>query len=177
MALEAYGLASSEQPVEAAVRIADAERAFTRERGATSSNWLSPFDATSLAIKAARCFLRIGDFAEAQRQLQIALTPQNAGRVRSRALAQLMLVTTLVTRGEVDEACTLTQDAVASTRSLGSVVLVDQLRHVSLLLGPHARRSAQVPPLLERLNETVRERAWISATGSLHETTAAARMS
>ncbi|WP_254910111.1 helix-turn-helix domain-containing protein [Micromonospora sp. NBS 11-29] len=166
LALQARGLAIAGQPVEATRTLADAE---TSMHGpvAMASEWLSPFDVTSFAIEAARCFLRVGDLSESQRRLRAALAVSPADRVRSRALAQLMLVTVLLGRGQIEEACAVTHEVMDEIASLGSGVIIDQLRHASVLFTSYATACAVVPPLLDRLRDTIRERSWIGAVGAL----------
>jgi hypothetical protein len=72
-----------------------------------------------------------------------------------------MLVTALLGKGQIDEACNLTYQALDHTASLGSAVVLSHLRHVAMLFKPRAAACADVPPLLDRLNAAIRERAWI----------------
>ncbi|MEU1753767.1 hypothetical protein ABZ436_14035 [Micromonospora matsumotoense] len=166
LAMQARGFAIAGQPVEATRVLSDAETSLHRPV-AMASEWLSPFDATSFAIEAARCLLRIGDLSESQRQLQAALAASPVDRVRSRALAQLMLVRVLLGRAQIDEACAVTHVVLNEIASLGSGVIIDQLRHASVLFASHAKACAGVPPLLDRLRDTIRERSWIGAVGAL----------
>ncbi|AVT35824.1 hypothetical protein C6W10_04395 [Plantactinospora sp. BB1] len=173
-AVRASGLAAGGRPVEAVAAITAAERAF-QGTSAPSSRWLSPFDEASLAAEAARCFLQIGDFAEAARRLHQALAGRKHGHVRSRALAQITLATALLGQGRPDEACALVREVLASTTNLGSAVLLDRLKHVALLLRSHTERCGDVPELIERLRQAVLDRAWIGTTGALHELPAVRR--
>ena len=173
-ALRVHAASAAGRPVEAVLAIADAEQALQHDYAA-SSDWLSPFDASALAMEAARCFLRLGDYAEATRQLHLALSGRKADRVRSRAFAQLMLVTALLAQGKPDDASTLANDVLENTTNLGSAVLVDHLRHVSLLFKSHANTCPEVPPLIERLEQAVHDRAWIARAAALHETSKAFR--
>jgi transcriptional regulator with XRE-family HTH domain len=160
LALRARGLAMTGEAFEAGKTFVEAESAFTEE-SASISEWLSPFDAVSFTIEGARCFLRVGDLSEAQSRLQGVLVDPPKGRVRSQAFARLMLVTALLGKGRIDEACDLTYQALDHTASLGSAVVLGHLRHVAMLLKPRAAACADVPPLLDRLNAAIRERAWI----------------
>ncbi|MFF5219461.1 hypothetical protein [Micromonospora sp. NPDC000442] len=144
----------------------DAEHALS-ETPVVVSKWLSPFDGTSFAIEAARCFLRIGDLAEAHRRLEGALTGHAAERVRSRLLAQLMLVTALLGRGLLDEACAVTHQVLERAAGLSLAVVVEQLRHVEMLLKPHAPHSAQAQATMVRIGETIRENSSIGIVGGL----------
>ncbi|MER7417751.1 helix-turn-helix domain-containing protein [Micromonospora peucetia] len=166
LAMQARGLAIAGRPLEATSTLADAEAALHGPIS-SASKWLSPFDTTSLAVEAARCLLRIGDLLEAQRQLQDLLASGPADRVRSRAFAQLMLVTVLLGKGQIDEACAITHQTLDEIASLGSAVIIDQLQHVSVLLRSRSTASIDVPPLLDRLQVTIHERSWMSMVGAL----------
>ncbi|MDW5324971.1 tetratricopeptide repeat protein [Plantactinospora sp. KLBMP9567] len=173
-AVRASGLAAGGRPVEAVAAITAAETAF-QGTSVSSSHWLSPFDEASLASEAARCFLQVGDFAEAARQLHQALAGRKHGRVRSRALAQITLATALLGQGRPDEACTLVREVLAYTTNLGSAVLLDRLKHVALLLRSHTERCSDVPELIGQLRQAVLDRAWIGTTGALHDLPAVRR--
>ncbi|TDB80277.1 helix-turn-helix domain-containing protein [Micromonospora sp. KC721] len=166
LAMQARGFAIAGQPVEATRTLADAEASLHRPITA-ASEWLSPFDGTSFAIEAARCLIRVGDLSESQRRLRTVLAASPCDRVRSRALAQLMLVTVLLGRGQTDEACAATHLVLDETASLGSGVIVEHLQHASVLFTPHAKACTEVPPLLDRLHGTIRERSWIGTVGAL----------
>ncbi|NBE85239.1 helix-turn-helix domain-containing protein [Micromonospora rubida] len=160
LALKARGLAMAGKVAESYQTLDNGEAALQQANGPTSE-WVSPFDATSFAIEAARVFLRSGDAFEARRRLEGILVAPDAERVRSRAFARLLLVRALLGLGHVEQGCALTHQVLDQTASLGSAVIVDHLRQVSVLLGSWARQSAEVPPLLNRLRNAVRERAWI----------------
>ncbi|WP_431914172.1 helix-turn-helix domain-containing protein [Micromonospora carbonacea] len=166
LAMQARGFAIGGQPVDATRALADAEASLHKPITGTSE-WLSPFDVTSFAIEAARCLLRVGDLAESHRRLQAALAVSPADRVRSRALAQLMLVTVLLGKGQIDEACVATHVVLDEIAGLGSGIIIDQLQHASILFGSHAKACAEVPPLLDRLRDTIHERSWIGTVGEL----------
>ncbi|MFG3420578.1 helix-turn-helix domain-containing protein [Micromonospora sp. NPDC048063] len=166
LAIQARGLAIAGRPVEATRALSDAE-ATLQVPITPASEWLSPFDATSLAIEAARCFLCIGDLSEAQRRLQNVLVGRPADRVRSMAFAQLMLVTVLIGKGRIDEACAVTHRTLDEIAGLGSGVIIDQLQHASVLFTSHAKACTEVPPLLDRLHDAIRERSWIGTVGAL----------
>jgi hypothetical protein len=170
LAMHARSLAIGGKPVESMSVLEDAEHALSEEP-VVLSKWLSPFDGTSFAIEAARCFLRIGDLSEAHRRLEGALTGHAAERVRSRLLAQLMLVTTLLGRGLLDEACAVTHRVLERTAGLSSAVVVEQLRHVEMLLKPHAAGSAEAQATSARIAKTIRENAWIGMVGGLRTST------
>jgi Tfp pilus assembly protein PilF len=165
----ASALAACGRPVEAVAAMSAAEAA-TATPSAAPSPWLSPFDAASFAIEAARCFARVDDPGEAERRLRTAVSLRGVDRVRSRALAQLALVTVLVGRGQIAEACALVEDVLDRAGGLGSAVLWDQLRHVSVLLDRDRVESTVVSPLVGRVEAAVHEHAWIAATAAWYET-------
>lgn len=168
LAMLACGLAAAGDAVEATAVMADAQRAFERESG-TASPWLSPFDAASLASEVAWCSLKVGDNARAIRHLREALAQRKPDRVRSRAFAQLMLAMALLGQGRPDEACVLVLEVLECTANLGSAVLLEQLRHVHVLLQSHVNSCSDVPDVVARLTESIRDRAWIGAAAALHE--------
>lgn len=166
LAMQARGFAIAGRPLEATRALTDAEAALHGSIAA-ASDWLSPFDTTSFAVEAARCLLHIGDLSEAQRRLHDVVAIRSGDRVRSRAFAQLMLVTVLLGKGQIDEACSTTHLILDEIASLGSGVIVDRLLHASILFAPHAKACTEVPPLLNRLHDTIRERSWIRTVGAL----------
>ncbi|MDM4720024.1 hypothetical protein QTQ03_10695 [Micromonospora sp. WMMA1363] len=145
--MQARGFALAGQPLEATRALSDAEAAL-HEPIAAASEWLSPFDTASLAVETGRCLLHIGDLFEAQRRLQCALAVRRGDRVRSRAFAHLMLVTVLLGKGQIDEACAVTHRTLDEIASLGSGIIVDQLQHASVLFTSHAKACTEVPRLL-----------------------------
>ncbi|MBX7266011.1 hypothetical protein KIF24_08195 [Micromonospora sp. Llam7] len=105
--------------------------------------------------------------SEAHRRLQDALAARSVDRVRSTAFAQLMLVTVLIGKERIDEACALTHQTLDEITSLGSSMILDQLLHTSVLLRSQAKTYTEIPALLERLQRTIRERSWIGTMGAL----------
>ena len=81
-------------------------------------------------------------------------------RTRSRALGQLILVTVLIAQDDADQACALAQDVLDSTQSLGSYVVLQQLRDLKELLAPH-QTNKTVADLLTCLDQVLRERSWL----------------
>ncbi|ROT32314.1 hypothetical protein EF879_12120 [Micromonospora sp. HM5-17] len=150
---------------------AEAEREFTNG-GGDGLPWPSPFDAASFASEAAWCFLRIGDHPTAVTWLDQALVYRDASRIRSRALAQLMLAVALLGQGRVDQACALVDEALEATTNLGSALLLEHLHHVNVLLGPHLHRVTGVSDTAARLSEAIRDRTWIATAAVVHEVSA-----
>lgn len=102
----------------------------------------------------------LGRFGEAQRQAQRVLELRPPDRTRSRALGQLILVTVLIAQDDADQACALAQDVLNSTQSLGSYVVLQQLRGLEELLQPH-QENKTVADFLRCLDEILRERLWL----------------
>ncbi len=161
LALQARGLAAAGLTADCHASLQRAESAFA-EAAPAPTEWLSPFDRTSFDIESARCLLRLGDVTAALRILNGSVAERPGGRVRSQALARMLLATALVGQARIEEACDLTHQTVDLTHGLGSAVVLDQLRHLALLLRSHAVRCPDVPQLLDRLRDTIRERRWVA---------------
>lgn len=160
-ALQARGLAAAGLTADCHASLQRAESAFA-EAAPAPTEWLSPFDRTSFDIESARCLLRLGDVTAALRILNGNVAERPGGRVRSQALARMLLATALVGQARIEEACDLTHQTVELTHGLGSAVVLDQLRHLALLLRSHAVRCPDVPQLLDRLRDAIRERRWVA---------------
>ncbi|WP_253866136.1 hypothetical protein [Micromonospora sp. WMMA2032] len=160
-ALQARGLAAAGRAAECHSTLRLAEVALG-QAAASPTPWLSPFDRTSLDIEMARCLLRLGDVTAALRLLDDIVTDEPTTRVRSQALARTLLATALVGQARIDEACLVTHKTIDLTHGLGSTVVLDQLRHLALLLRSHSIHLPDVPQLLDRLRDTFRERSWLA---------------
>ncbi|OKJ44688.1 DNA-binding protein [Micromonospora sp. TSRI0369] len=160
LALQARGLAAAGLTSDCHASLHRAEAAFA-EAAPPPTEWLSPFDRNSFEIESARCLLRLGDVTAALGILNASVADRPARRVRSQALARMLLATALVGQARIEEACDLTNQTVELTHGLGSAVVLDQLRHLALLLRSHAVGCPDVPQLLDRLRDTVRERRWV----------------
>jgi tetratricopeptide (TPR) repeat protein len=159
--MQAKGMAELRKTKECTKLLIDAERALGVPSNAQElSPWISHFDEGSFANEAARCMRALGHFGEAQRQAQRVLELRPRDRTRSRALGQLILVTVLIAQGDADQACALAQDVLDSTQSLGSYVVIQQLRDLKELLQPHQKNQA-VADFLACLGEVLRERMWL----------------
>ncbi|MFG1742309.1 helix-turn-helix domain-containing protein [Micromonospora chalcea] len=161
LALQARGLAAAGLTADCHASLHRAEAAFA-EAAPPPTEWLSPFDRTSFEIESARCLLRLGDVTAALGILNGSAADRPAHRVRSQALARMLLATALVGQARIEEACDLTHQTVELTHGLGSAVVLDQLRHLALLLRSHAVGCPDVPRLLDRLRDTIRERRWVA---------------
>lgn len=167
LVMRACALATSGKAIEASRAVAEAEGAFLSGCD-DPSPWLSPFDEVALTMEVARCLLHLGDLSQAEGRLRTVLLRRRTERIRSRALAQLLLVTVLLARDRVDEACHAVADTIDSTTGLGSAVVIGHLRHATVLLRSHAGRSREVRALLECIRDTVQSRAWIGILDGDH---------
>jgi transcriptional regulator with XRE-family HTH domain len=159
LALEARGFAGQDSAgvAECVQLLVRAEKALGSPAAEPSSPWVSNFDEGSLASEAARCMRQLGDLDEARRQAEQIVALRPSYRTRSRAFGQLALVTVLIAQGRPEEACAIAYEVLAATQSLGSFLVISQLRALHPLLQPH-RGSTAVTGFLDCLEETVRER-------------------
>ena len=102
----------------------------------------------------------LGDWPEARRQAETTIRLRPAGRARSRAFGQLALATALVAQGNPDEACPVAQDAIDSTQSVGSFLVIEQLLGLQHALRPYGRNKT-VAEFAARLEECLRSRLWL----------------
>ena len=160
-AMEARGRAAQRDTDACLKLLGQAECAMARPSAADASPWVARFDAGSLASETVRCMRLLGDWAEAQRQAEQIMTLRPTSRTRSRAFGQLALITTLLARDEIEEACALTADVLDATRSLASSLVAQQLAIVQHMLMPY-RTAAVVEALLPALTDALRERAWLA---------------
>jgi transcriptional regulator with XRE-family HTH domain len=162
LALEARGFAGRKDndSAECARLLSCAERTLGGSRVEPLSPWVSRFDEGSLASETARCMRQLGHLAEARSQAEriIALRPDN--RTRSRAFGQLILVAVLVAQGKPDEACKVAHEVIASTQSLGSYLVIQQLFDLKRLLEPY-RTIDTVTEFIDFLEVALSERKWL----------------
>ena len=156
-ALEARGQAALRNGHECIRLLKAAEQAITARPAEEPSSWVSGFDEGALANEAARCMRYLGDLGEARRQAARILVLRPASRARSRAFGQLMLAGTLAQLGRHDEACAVASEIIDATPALGSHVVIQQLRDLARLLGPH-RSNGPVREFLSRLDADIRQR-------------------
>ena len=161
LAMEARGRAARREAAACAKLLTRAERLLSESPAGQRSPWLSRFDGGSLAGEAAQCMSLLGNWAQARRQAEEIVRLRDPGRIRSRAFGQLTLAAALIAQGHPDEACSVAQEAMDATRSLGSFRVIEQLRGLRAALRPHAA-SPPAAGFLERLDESLRERRWLS---------------
>jgi tetratricopeptide (TPR) repeat protein len=159
LALEARGIAAMGQAsrAECSSLLLRAEKALDDVSAEPASPWVSHFDAGSLASEAARCLRQVGDLQQARQQAERVIVLRPGNRARSRAFGQLALASILVAQGEPDHACTIADDVLRATASLGSYLVVAQLLQLQQRLQPY-RDNAAVAEFLDCLQDTVRER-------------------
>jgi tetratricopeptide (TPR) repeat protein len=159
-AMQARGFAALRRPKEALTLLARAEKALEGAHDEEPSTWVSRFDEGSLASEAARCMRHLGKPAHAQRHAERIIELRPADRTRSRALGQLILIAALIEQGEPEQACAIAREVLSSTQSLGSYLVIQQLRDIQLLLEPY-KSAATVGEFLECLGEALRQRVWL----------------
>jgi hypothetical protein len=148
-AMQARGHAALGQYDPCREQLRHAERVLDRGIADPVSPWVSHFDEASLAAEAARCFQRLGklDAARCQAEQVVELRPRE--RARSRAFAQLILISILIAQGRPDEACAVAFDVLDATRTLGSYLVVRQFEDLTERFAPYERQHAR-SPLAER---------------------------
>jgi tetratricopeptide (TPR) repeat protein len=160
IAMQARGFAALRRPKETLTLLAQAEKALEGTHDEEPSTWVSPFDEGSLASEAARCMRQLGKPAHAQRHAERIIELRPADRTRSRAFGQLILIMALIEQGKPEQACAIAREVLNSTQSLGSYLVIQQLRDIQLLLEPY-KSTAVVGEFLECLAEALRQRLWL----------------
>jgi transcriptional regulator with XRE-family HTH domain len=161
LAMEARGRAGRDEAGACAKLLTRAEAALGRKQPDDHrSPWVSQFDAGSLAGEAARCMTALRDWPEARRQAETTIRLRPGGRARSRAFGQLALAMAMVAQGHPDEACPIAQDAIDSTQSLGSFLVIEQLLGLRHALRPYGLNRV-VADFADRLEECLRSRLWL----------------
>jgi hypothetical protein len=82
-------------------------------------------------------------------------------RVRSRALAQLILVSILIGQHRAEEACDVARQVLAVTTTLGSAQVFRQLQAIGLGLAPY-RGSRRVAEFVDYLHGELEVRRWMT---------------
>ena len=80
-----------------------------------------------------------------------------SGRAVHRAFGQLILTTVLVGQGRHDEGCTVAHEVLDTTQSLGSVLVLEQLRDLQHVFEPYRANRVVADPL-RRLADVLPER-------------------
>jgi hypothetical protein len=137
-----------------------AERALARQQDESASPWVSVFDEASLAVEAARCLRELGQPVAARREAEKAVELRPGERTRSRALAKLLVLSSLVDQGDPDEACRIADEVLDATGGLGSYLVVQQLQRLTSVFKPY-RQNRDVATFLERLTAELGDRRWL----------------
>lgn len=161
LAMQARAHAISREHDHCLQQLRQAERVLATSPSEAPSPWVSTFDEASLAAEAARCFWQLGQLSAARHQAEQVVALRSRERSRSRAFAQLMLISILVARGRPDEACAVGHEVLGATRALSSYLVVQQLEAFEQMLAPYAR-DHDVVAFLEHLREQLRKRRWLS---------------
>ncbi|MBC7269994.1 MAG: helix-turn-helix transcriptional regulator [Dietzia sp.] len=159
--MQARAMAAGNQNT-AAHRALDQAR---RDFDASADNrhpWLSPFDLGRLASEAALVLVDLGEYDEALAAAEEAVALRDDGRARSLALARITLAHIHVRRGDLDAALDVGHDLLATSPTLGSVRVVQQLDDVRALLEPH-RSHGPVREYLVRFGDARRARMLLLA--------------
>jgi hypothetical protein len=160
-AMQARGHAALRQDDSCREQLRHAERVLGDAVLDATSPWVSHFDEASLAAETARCFRQLGELDAARRQAEQVVELRPRERARSRAFAQLMLISILIGQGKPEEACGVAYDVLDATRSLGSYLVVRQLEELAQRFEPY-QRAREVAAFLDCLSEELRERRWLA---------------
>ena len=136
-AMQARALGAADQQAAAARALDDAHRVLGQASDADHP-WLSKFDQAALASEAALIWRDLEQFDKALNHAQEAVSLRESGRARSLALSRITLADVLVRRRELDQAVTVGHDLLATSPTLGSVRVLQQLDNLRLLLEPHS---------------------------------------
>jgi len=137
-AMEARALASLGRKSDCGRTLLSAERTLDRQPSQAPSPWVSPFDHASLAGEASECMEQLRQLAAARQHSERVISLRGSQHVRSRAFSQLRLANILVAEGEIDHACTIAANALASSGQLASHRVSQLLRSLHAKLLPHA---------------------------------------
>jgi hypothetical protein len=157
-AMEARALATLRRRTDCARILLNAERALDRISSEVPSPWVSPFDHASLAAEVSQCMEQLGMFTAARQASEQVISLRTTSHARSRAFGQLRLSSVLLSLGEVEQACTVAEAALASSDRLSSNRVVTLLHALNAQLLPHASTPA-VQPIAQALSTALSTRA------------------
>ncbi|WP_327073352.1 XRE family transcriptional regulator [Kitasatospora purpeofusca] len=124
--------------------------------------WLSPFDHATLASEAALIFGDLGKLGPALKYAEQAVSLREEGRARSLALSRITLASLHVRRGDLDAAVGVGVALLATSPTMGSVRVVQQLDGLRDQLRQHAAYDP-VCEYLARFDDARRTRALLLA--------------
>jgi hypothetical protein len=116
----------------------NAEKALDRVPSSAASPWVSPFDRASLASEASQCMQQLQQLPAARQQSEQVISLRSSSHARSRAFGQLRLASILVSQGEIEHACAVSDAALASSDRLSSGRVTELLYSLHAQLTPHA---------------------------------------
>jgi hypothetical protein len=116
----------------------NAEKALDRLSSSAPSPWVSPFDRASLAAEASQCMQQLQQLAAARQHSEQVISLRTTTHARSRAFGQLRLASILVSQGEIEHACAVSEAALASSNRLSSGRVTQLLHSLHAQLTPHA---------------------------------------
>ncbi|MBB5627540.1 hypothetical protein [Sphaerisporangium krabiense] len=161
-AMEARGYAGMGKADECLQLLKRAEEALEKGPAEKISHWVSNFDMGSLASEAAWSMAQLGNATETRRHAERIVSLRPVHRTRSRAFGRITLASACVQLGRFDEACTVTQEVLGSTQSLGSFLIIKKLHNLKLALASSgAVDSRTVRELIAQLEAVLEERLWL----------------
>jgi Helix-turn-helix domain len=137
-AMEARALAALRRRADCGRALMNAERALDRLSSRAASPWVSPFDRASLAAEASQCMQQLQQLAAARQHSEQVISLRTSGHTRSRAFGQLRLAGILVSQGEIEHACAISEAALAGSDRLSSSRVTQLLHSLHAQLTPHA---------------------------------------
>ncbi|MFG2006196.1 hypothetical protein ACGFNU_44310 [Spirillospora sp. NPDC048911] len=132
-----------------------AEAAWERHRAGEEPEWISYFDESELADEFAHCFRDLGQPARSHEYATQCLAAGDEEYARSRTFSRIVLATSLLDQGEVEEACTVATRTLPRVQETASVRCTTYLRDFHVRARPYATHPAvtafteQARPLLE----------------------------
>lgn len=169
-AMEAQALATLRRRADCERALMNAELALDRAPSRGPSPWVSPFDRASLAAEASQCMQQLQQLAAARAHSEQVIHLRNTDQARSRAFGQLRLAAILVSQGELEHACTVSQAALASSDRLSSSRVAQLVQSLHAQLLPHAPApgvSDVLQSLCTALSTRANPRVLIGAVGNL----------
>jgi DNA-binding NarL/FixJ family response regulator len=156
--MEARALAKLGRRADCARALMHAEKALDRRSSSPPSPWVSPFDRGSLAAEASQSMQQLKQLAAARQHSEQVILLRSSNHARSRAFGQLRLAGILVAQGEIEHACAVSEDALASSDRLSSSRVTQLLHSLHGQLTPHASLPG-VEPVVQSLSTALNTRA------------------
>ncbi|GAB2875906.1 hypothetical protein [Streptomyces mayteni] len=153
--MEGRALARAGEETTANRAIETATECLSRDADGPSSVWISHFDEASLASETALCLRDLGRLPAAAESAERAVSLRTGDRARSRVFGQISLAVIRTEMGELEAACQVGGQLIASCRTLGSLRINQQLDELARALQPFGaeRRVAQLLESLTVVNQ------------------------